>query len=248
LNSSIGLMYRRLAGFLIDNLDLHEGFVIFEAGCGRGQLTIPFAKKLKEIIENFKIVAFDLSAGSYKGDLDVLKQNVTKEKLEEFIVTAKGDVRKITSLKNDSVDVIISNELLCELDRGGLKKALKEFYTILKPNGQMVHGELNPVPKNVAQRLVIEANLHSLETSKPKPEWFSPFSDEVITLMHELGFKDFIVKYFETDVRFSFKEAIEQLQKWHTDPAFIKMHVNELKKHGLEYPIEHVIFCKKPIC
>jgi ubiquinone/menaquinone biosynthesis C-methylase UbiE len=239
-------MYRRLVGFLIDNLDLHEGFVILEAGCGRGRLTIPFTRKVKEIMEDFKIIAFDLSAGPYKGDLDVLKQNVMKEELEKFIVTVNGDVRKIVNLKNESVDLIISNELLCELDREGLKKALKEFYRILKPNGQMAHGELNPVPENVAQKLVIEANLYSLETSKPKTEWFSPFSDEVITLMHKLGFEDLVVKYFETEVKFSFKEAIEQLRKWNTNPAFIKMHMNELKKYGLEYPIEHVIFCKKP--
>ena len=45
LNGQIELMYRRLADFLVDNLDLHEGVIILEGGCGKGQLTIPLTKR-----------------------------------------------------------------------------------------------------------------------------------------------------------------------------------------------------------
>ncbi|MDI6690475.1 MAG: class I SAM-dependent methyltransferase [Candidatus Bathyarchaeota archaeon] len=101
------------------------------------------------------------------------------------------------AMDDESVDLIISNELFCDLDRKGLKNALKEFYRILKHNGQMAHGELNPVAENVAQRLVIEADSFSMETLTQKYEWFSPFSDEVVVLMHRMGFKDITGKYFE---------------------------------------------------
>jgi len=239
------LMYRRLADFIIKNLNLERISVILEAGCGRGQLTMPFVRKVHEIKEKFKVTALDISAGPYEGDLDVLKERIGKKKLGKFVVAVKGDVRNMEAIENESVDLIISNELFCDLDRKGLEKTIKEFYRILKPNSQMAHGELNPIPENEPQRLVIEANAYSLEPSQPKPEWFSPFSDEVAALMHRIGFKNITVKYFETNVKMDFSTAIKKLKKWKTEPAFIEKRLNDLKKYGLEFPMEHVIFCEK---
>jgi ubiquinone/menaquinone biosynthesis C-methylase UbiE len=239
-------MYDRLADFLIENLDFHGVSVILEAGCGRGQLTIPFAKKVMRILREFKIIAFDVSSGPYKGDLGLLQERARGEHLEKFIVTVKGDIRDMGAIEDESIDILISNELFCDLDRKGLEKALKEFRRILRPKGQMAHGELIPVPENPAQKLLIEAD-SSMESLMRKYEWFSPFSDEVAVLMHKLGFKNITAKYFEPDVRLSFNDAVEQLRKWNTDPSFIEEHTDELKKHGLEFPIEHVVFCKK-IC
>jgi len=245
LENTLRLMHERLANFLVENLDFDKVSIILEAGCGSGQLTIPLVKRVNEIKENFKVVAFDISAGPYKGDLDVLKERVQKEKLEKFIVTVEGDVRNMEVIKDESVDLIISNELFCDLDRDGLERALKEFYRVLRPNRQMAHGELNPIPENEAQKLLIEANAYSLEVLQPKPEWFSPFSDEVAALMHKMGFKSITVKYFETNVKMNFNRAIKKLKEWKTDPAFIERRLDDLKKYGLEFPMEHIIFCRK---
>ena len=239
------LMYERLAKFLLDNLDLGKVSVILETGCGRGQLTIPLAKKVNEIKEKFKVFALDISADPYKGDLEILKKNVQKEKLEKVIMPIKGDVRNIKAIEDESIDLIISNELFCDLDRKGLESALMEFYRILKPNRQMAHGELNLAAENEAQKLLIEANAYSLETTQPKPEWFSPFSDEVAALMHKIGFKNITVKYFETNVKMNFNKSIEKLKEWKTDLAFIERRLNDLKRYGMEFPMEHVIFCQK---
>jgi hypothetical protein len=110
----------------------------------------------------------------------------------------------------------------------------------------MVHSELIPAFENDAQRLVIAANQHSAATFGPSPEWFSPCSDEVAALLHMIGFTDITVRYFETNVRFSsFEVALEKLRQWHVDPAFVKEHLEDVKRCGLEYPMEHVIFCRK---
>jgi ubiquinone/menaquinone biosynthesis C-methylase UbiE len=239
------LMYERLAEFLLQNLDLSKVSFILEAGCGRGQLTIPLAKKVNEIKKEFKVFALDISAGPYKGDLEILKKNAQKKRLEKIIIPVQGDVRNIKAIKDESIDLIVSNELFCDLNRKGLEKALQEFYRILKPNGQMAHGELSPIPENEAQKLVIEANAYSLETPQPKPKWFSPFSDEVATLMHKVGFTNIMVKYFETNVKMDFNAAVTKLREWKTDPAFVERHLNDLRRYGLEFPIEHVIFCRK---
>jgi hypothetical protein len=63
--------------------------------------------------------------------------------------------------------------------------------------------------------------------------------------MHKIGFKNITVKYFETKLKMDFDTAIRRLKQWKTDPAFIEKRLNDLKKYGLEFPVEHVVFCEK---
>lgn len=237
-------MYERLAHFLVENLCLEEVSVILEAGCGSGQLTIPFLRKMMEVKKSFRLIALDLSAQPYKGDLSALWEKTEKNRFGCLVSPVRGDARKI-GLQNESVDLIVSNELLCDLDKKGLESALREFHRILKPGRQMVHGELVPVPESEAQKLLIEADAYSLETSLPKPAWFSPFSDEVASLMHKTGFENMTVKYFETNVKMDSSRAIEKLKSWNIDPVFIQRRSQDIEKHGLELPMEHIIFCEK---
>jgi ubiquinone/menaquinone biosynthesis C-methylase UbiE len=246
LEKAVEMMYKRLAVFLVENLDFEKVSTILEVGCGSGQLTVPFVRKIMQIKPSFRVIALDLSVGPYKGHLDILKKRLREEKLEGLVKPVNADVRSMGVIADESVDLVVSNETLCELDRNGLEMALREFYRVLKPNGQMVHGELIQAFENDAQRLVIEANLHSLETSLPRPEWVSPFSDEVAALLHKIGFRDITVKYFETNVKFrGFDAALRKLEEWHIDPVFVKEHLREIRKYGLEYPMEHLIFCRK---
>jgi ubiquinone/menaquinone biosynthesis C-methylase UbiE len=246
LERAVEVMYERLAAFLVDNLDLEEVSTILEAGCGSGQLTVPFVRKVAQIKPSFRVIALDLSTGPYRGHLDVSKARLREEMLEKLITTLNADVRNMDTVADKSVDLVVSNETICELDRDGLEMALREFYRVLKHGGQMAHGELIQAYENDAQKLMIEANLHSLETSLPRPEWVSPFSDEVAALLHKTGFKDITVKYFETNVKFrSLDTALRKLKQWHVDLIFIKEHLQDIKRYGLEYPMEHVIFCRK---
>lgn len=234
----------RLAEFILKNVNLNFS-TILEVGCGEGQLTLPFAQTISKYLNEFKIIAFDLSIGSYSGSIEILKKIIHEKGLENQIITMKGDVRNMKTIEDDSIDFIYSNDLFCDLDRIGLEKALTEFYRVLKPGGQMAHAEYAPVAQNLPQKLFIEADLHSLETSMPKPDWFSPFSDEIAILMHKIGFKDILVKFFETGFHVELDEAIETLKEWTVDPKFIKKHKKELFEHGIESPLEHVIFCSK---
>jgi len=154
-------------------------------------------------------------------------------------------VRNIEGIESESIDLIFSNELLCDLDQYGLEKTLMEFYRILNPNSQMAHAEINPVPENTPQRLFIEADKYSLETSQPKPDWFSPYSDEIAILMHKIGFKDITIKYLKIGIQLDYESAIETFTNWSVDPEFLKKHDSHLRSHGIEYPLEHIIFCNK---
>jgi ubiquinone/menaquinone biosynthesis C-methylase UbiE len=246
LKKTVKAMYDRLAVFIVENLDFKKVSTILEAGCGSGQLTGPLVRNVMRIKPSFRVIALDLSAGPYKGHLDMLRTRLQKEKLEKRVTTVNADIRNMDMIAEESVDLVVSNETLCELDRNGLEMALKEFYRVLKSGGQMVHGELTQTFENNAQRLMIEANLHSLETSLPRPAWVSPYSDDVAVLLHKIGFKDIRVRYFETNVIFrDFNSALKKLEEWHVDPVFIKEHIRGIRKYGLEYPMEHLIFCRK---
>lgn len=237
-------MYYRLTDFILQNINLNFS-TILEVGCGRGQLTIPFAYKIMNYLKNFKLIAYDLSGDPYSNCLDYLKKKIQQERLEDSIVVMQGDVRDMNTIEDESFDLIFSNELLCELNRNGLEKALIEFHRVLRDNGQMIHAELMPIPENIPQKLFIEADMHSLETSSPKPDWFSPYSDEIAAILHKIGFNNITIKYFETGIELNFKEAVEALQNWSVDPEYIKANKENLRKYGLEYPMEHVIFCQK---
>lgn len=236
-------MYRRLADFLLENVNLDRVSVLLEAGCGNGQLTIPLAES---IAKRCKIIAFDISFGPYKGALEILEKTIRNKGLGEIIEIIKGDVRNMKNIKDETVDLIVSNELFCDLDRRGLKRALKEFYRILKHGGQMAHAELNPFPENKAQELLVKADSYSLETMKPRPSWFSPTADEVAGSMHKIGFRKIRVKYFETNLKLGFDAAIKQLTEWKTNQSFVTKYGKDLRRHGLEFPMEHVVFCEKP--
>ncbi|MFW9881634.1 MAG: class I SAM-dependent methyltransferase [Candidatus Thorarchaeota archaeon] len=237
-------MRDRLVDFILKNIDI-EFSVILEASCGEGQLTIPLIKKIMKYLDNFSIIAYDLSAGSYSESLQFLEKKIKKEGFQDIINIVQGDVRNMVTIEDETIDFIFSNDLFCDLDRIGLEKTLTEFYRILKPNGQMAHAEYAPVPENPAQKLFIEADTYSLETSEPKPDWFSPTSDEIAVLMHKIGFKDITIKYLETVIHMSFKEAVKAFEEWTVDPKFIEKHKEDLRRYGTETPIEHVIFCSK---
>lgn len=238
------LMYKRLADFFVENVDFRRVSNIIEVGCGKGQLTMPLVERVSRLKKHFKLVAFDMSVGPYRDHLNVLENKIMRQRLGRFVAVVRGDVTDMRNVGNENVDLIVSNELLCDLNRASLERAFREFYRILKPNGQMVHGTLSPFPENEAQMLLIEADAHALETLQPKPEWFSPTSDETASLMHKIGFRNMITRYFETNVEMSFETAVGYLEEW-TNQDFVKSHFNELHKYGLEFPVEHVIFCEK---
>ena|GEM_PF-1712786 len=243
LKFAVEQTYGRLADFLMENVDLSRVSLILEAGCGRGQLTFSLAERMGE---RRKIIAFDLSSGPYSGALRVLGRAVRKKNLGGVVEIVKGDVRNMFDIKDESVDLVISNELFCELDRRGLKSALGEFHRILKRGRQMVHAELNPFSENRAQELFIKANSYSMETMTPRPSWFSPTADEIAVNLRRTGFSKIHVKYFETNLKLGFNLAVRQLRRWKTAPTFLSRYEKELRKYGLEYPLEHVVSCEKP--
>ena len=129
-------MRDRLVDFILENITL-EFKIILEVGCGEEQLTISFARKLSRRLNEFRIIAYDLSIDPYSDNLEILKEKIKEEQFEDIIIIKQGDVRNMKGIGDERIDFIYSNDLFCDLDRKGLEKSLNEFYRISNPNVQI---------------------------------------------------------------------------------------------------------------
>ena len=233
IEPTLNLYYSALANFMVTLIDTKEDSIILEAGCGSGALTVPLLSQ----VNYSEYVCYDFYSGVYEHSL----QEILEKNLEVALI--KGDVRKM-SFRSESIDIIISNELLCELTRDDTQKAVAEFYRILKPGGTFIHGVLSPYPENKAQELVILADKYSAEPVFPK-EWFSPPADELAGMLHRENFSEISINYFLETVKFVGDIAFETVKGWVTKPEFFEKYSEDLKEYGLEYPASQVVYCRK---
>jgi ubiquinone/menaquinone biosynthesis C-methylase UbiE len=204
--------------------------VILEAGCGKGQLTIPLLRRLPA---NAKVIAIDSSKGPYTGWLNGLGHELRNAGLERRVQPIRSDVRRIKSVKNSTVDIVVSNELLCDLPSDSqLERALKEFYRILRPGGFMIHGEWSSSPAAEPQAFLVK-------------HWPSWTPDQLFAIMRKNGFHKFRVTYFGTTIHFGYKNAIEELRTWGAKESFLRRNDKILKREGIELPYEHIVQCEK---
>ena len=222
--------YDRLATHFIERIGRRRSRVILEAGCGKGQLTIPLLTKLPR---NVRMIALDSSAGPYAGWLKELAKKLRADEFEKRVRLIRSDARRIKGLKDESVDVVVSNELLCDLPYDPeLEKALGEFYRILRPGGFMIHGEWSSSPAVEPQAFLVK-------------HWPSWTPDQLFAIMRKRGFHDFQVSYFGTTIHFGYENAIEELRSWGANEAFLKRYDKLLKREGIELPFEHIVQCQK---
>lgn len=222
--------YDRLAGYFVREIGSHRIRTILEAGCGRGQLTIPL---LGKIPTSTRMIAVDSSKGPYAGWLKELETELHRRGLGRRVRVVNSDVRQLKDVDTESVDGVVSNELLCDLPRKAqLQKALREFYRVLRPGGIMVHGEWSSYPTAEPKGLLIK-------------HWPSWTPDQLFVLMRDTGFRSFGVTYFDTTIHLGYENAVEELRTWGWTEGLLKQQDRVLKQQGIELPFEHLISCKK---
>ena len=222
--------YDRLAAHFVEQIGQRRFKVMLEAGCGRGQLTIPLLRRLPKSV---KMIAIDSSKGPYASWLKELSQELRTAGLEKQVHPIKSDARRIKGVKDSSVDIVVSNELLCDLPFDSqLEKALREFYRILRPGGFMIHGEWSSSPAAEPQAFLVK-------------HWPSWTPDQLFSIMRKSGFHDFQITYFETTIHFGYENALEELQTWGATKKFLRRNDKMLKREGIELPYEHIVQCEK---
>ena len=222
--------YDRLAAHFVEQIGQRRFKVMLEAGCGRGQLTIPLLRRLPKSV---KMIAIDSSKGPYASWLKELSHELRERGLERRVQPIRSDARRIKGVKDSSVDIVVSNELLCDLPFDSqLEKALREFYRILRPGGFMIHGEWSSSPAAEPQAFLVK-------------HWPSWTPDQLFSIMRKSGFHDFQITYFETTIHFGYENALEELQTWGATEKFLRRNNKMLKREGIELPYEHVVQCEK---
>jgi len=222
--------YDRLAAHFVEQIGQRRFKVMLEAGCGRGQLTIPLLRRLPKSV---KMIAIDSSKGPYASWLKELSHELRNAGLERRVQPIRSDARRIKGVKDSSVDIVVSNELLCDLPFDSqLEKALREFYRILRPGGFMIHGEWSSSPAAEPQAFLVK-------------HWPSWTPDQLFSIMRKNGFHDFQVTYFETTIHFGYENALEELQTWGATEKFLRRNDKMLKREGIELPYEHIVQCEK---
>ena len=222
--------YDLLATHFVEQIARRRFRVILEAGCGKGQLTIPLLRRLPK---NVKIIAIDSCKGPYAAWSKELGHKLQTAGLEKRVQPIRSDARRIKGIKDSSVDIVVSNELLCDLPFDSqLEKALREFYRVLRPGGFMIHGEWSSSPAAEPQAFLV----------KHWPSW-NP--DQLFAIMRKNGFHKFRATYFGTTIHFGYENAVEELRIWGAPETFLRRHDKMLKREGIDLPYEHIVQCEK---
>ena len=228
--SAYSLYYSRLADtFVRLSKPLHPR-TILEAGCGKGQLTLPLIKRLPTKI---RLIGVDSSKGPYSGWLEELAFKVETRRLANRIRLVKADVRNLERIRDASIDLIVSNELVCDLVKEHqLRRAFQEFYRVLKPGGKMIHGEWSSSPKTRPQHFGIT-------------HWPNWNPDQLFSQLERLNFHHIGATYFETTIKFGYWAALEELRTWGASETTIRKSHSTIEKKGIHLPFEHIIECRK---
>jgi ubiquinone/menaquinone biosynthesis C-methylase UbiE len=235
-----------IAKLLIKRSKIKPNSTIVDLGCGTGVFTIPLALKVRKS----KIIAVD----NDKKSLNELKAKIERLKVRNIVVI-KGDARKLTKIKDNSIDFVFSHWLLGVVTKyNDLKQTLKECYRILKKGGIVAHSESYSIPKNKAQELYMRADVLAWHT-----RWWSV--NEIKELMRSIGFRKIKIKLIDFDLKINPKISIPLIREWQKLEysftkkesaiknvkleSFLNSNKNEIEKYGLEFPTEYIIFATK---
>lgn len=139
-----------LLEFFINKYLPKKKLKILDAGGGIGRFAIPLAKKKHEVILS------DISQGMLDNAKRIAtKQNVRLTYVKESVIHLKHD--------NNSFDIVLVMNAILDYC-GDYKKALKEIYRVLKPNGILI-GSVNNRFIYVASHELKEGDLNLFKRS-----------------------------------------------------------------------------------
>ena len=182
-----------------------------EIGCGKGQLTIPLAKR----IPRGRIIAVDSFKGPYSNSNKALLLLLAGRRKEIGIKIVDSDYRTwLEGQPDSSYDGVISSEFLPEIDAKSMRNFFVDCYRMLKPTGKTVHSFLSPKPHNASQRRLIEADSDPRWTKTPPAEWFSPTQRRVVEYLKLAGFEKPRVEQLKSSLVIRSNAARQLLRDW----------------------------------
>ncbi|RQD69752.1 MAG: class I SAM-dependent methyltransferase [Tindallia sp. MSAO_Bac2] len=126
--------------YLWEGLNL-DGKTVLEGGTSWGNTTGRIAEKVREFNWKTKLISVDIDDSHFDEIKEKLSEDFTELNLR------KGDLSKLDFVEDNSIDVVICNYTLSSVNQFPLRaiQALKEFYRVLKPAGQLIIMEEIPL-------------------------------------------------------------------------------------------------------
>lgn len=123
-----------LQDLVAKNLDMKEGQVILDAGCGQGVVSTYLAKKYGPKIFGITITGFEIDKAKKRAK-DEGVEDKTEYKLMDYSATTFSD---------NYFDGVYTTETLSHSP--DIRQTLKEFYRVLKPGGKFAFFEYTLAP------------------------------------------------------------------------------------------------------
>lgn len=136
--------YREALTSICEELGDISGKSILDAGCGTGNLSVKLLSR---------------GAAVVGVDRDQKALGLLKQKGKEAGIV-QGDLSGSLCLASESVDGIVSNNVIYTIDPAIRSSLFKEFYRILKPNGRIVVA--NPKRDARMSKILLKAHLGKL--------------------------------------------------------------------------------------
>lgn len=137
--------YKQLNNFIFDFISKKiKSGIIFDAGCGTGEIATSLANK-------YKVIAGDFSEAMIKKLNNKIRKNNIKNISAQII-----DLNKKLYFKNKKFDIIINIHSLFMLDN--IFFTLSEFCRVIKKNGYLIIAHHKPIKLSVVVKKIINEN------------------------------------------------------------------------------------------
>lgn len=196
--------------FLWEGINLHEKKVL-EGGTSWGNTTKLIANKVVENNWSTELISVDIDDSHFnriEEDIKGCFKNLTLR---------KGDLSDLHFIESDSIDIIICNYTLSSVEQFPLRvmRALKEFYRVLKTDGQLLITEEIPIwavdtrgYTYWSKRLRI---IKSISILKAMATFNEIHPNDLEAALEIIGFKD--IYWREFDEKINAERAVKFLDK-----------------------------------
>lgn len=160
----------KATNWLIDKIDFTKSPVILEVACNEAYNLMDFAEKYKN-----KNIGIDIN----KKAIESAKRNIAERNLQDYVKVRVGNALSLP-FDDNSFDVIINEAMLTMFDNENKKKALSEYYRVLKKGGILLTQDVMLI--NEDEKLIKEMQYVINNPVRPltKENWLS--------LHKEIGF------------------------------------------------------------
>lgn len=125
--------------WLIEKANFSANTNVLEVACNMCTTSIELAQKYK-----CKIIWIDLDIKA----LEKAKTNILNARLEDFITLQQWNALKLP-FEDNSFDIVINEAMLTMLPLESKKKALSEYFRVLKPGGRLITHDVWYTEKNL---------------------------------------------------------------------------------------------------